>query len=398
LIVKPLLPAYGGYTVARDDRIILVKGAIPGEVVEVTVQEKKRDYTLAVVTQIVEPSEHRVEPQCPVFGVCGGCHLQYISYDRQLSMKEEVLVDSLARIGKTDVNLGPVLCDVQWNYRHRAQFKVSRGGTIGFFRESSRDVVEFDACPLMKDEINGLLKNIKRQALAHGLKEVHLCVSDAAAVLLRCDDAQVCAPERFRAAGISCIACNDDLTEGSGYIAFDLLGLKYTVSPWTFFQAHWSLNAKVAERIAQAAAPLTNCTVLDLYAGAGNFSLPLAEYAQEIICVEENPRAVEDGTRNLKLNRLRNCRFVRSAAEKYKISRKIDLLILDPPRSGMTAEVGKKVLESNPDRIVYLSCNPSTLARDVKKLKEKYELVSVQMVDFFPNTFHIEALVFLQLR
>jgi len=100
LIVKPLLPAYGGYTVARDDKIILVKGAIPGEVVEVTVQEKKRDYTLAAVSQVVEPSEYRVEPKCPVFGVCGGCHLQYVSYERQLSMKEEVLVDSLCPAGR----------------------------------------------------------------------------------------------------------------------------------------------------------------------------------------------------------------------------------------------------------------------------------------------------------
>ncbi len=398
MIVKPLLPAYGGYTVARDDRIILVKGAIPGEVVEAAVQEKKRDYTLAVVTQVVEPSEYRVEPKCPVFGICGGCHLQYISYDHQVRMKEEVLVDSLARIGKVQVNLGPSLCGVQWSYRHRAQFKVSRQGSIGFFRESSRDVVEFDACPLMKDEINGLLKNIKGQGLAQGMKEFHLCLGDEAAVLLRCADEQMCAPERFRSIGILSIACNDTLTEGAGYVAFNLLGLKYTVSPWTFFQAHWSLNAEVAETIAQAAAPLTNSTVLDLYAGAGNFSLPLAENAREIILVEENSRAVEDGTRNLKLNRLKNCRFVRSTAEKYKIPKKIDLLILDPPRPGMTAEVGKKVLENTPDRIIYLSCNPSTLARDVKKLKEKYEILSVQMIDFFPNTFHIEAVVFLQIR
>ena len=398
MIVKPLLPAYGGFTVARDDRIILVRGAIPGEVVEVTVQEKKRDYTLAVVTQVVEPSEYRVEPKCPVFGVCGGCHLQYISYDRQLGMKEEVLVDSLARIGKVDVNLAPSLYDMQWNYRHRAQFKISRQGTIGFFRESSRDVVEFEACPLMKDEINGLLKNIKGHALAHGLKEAHLCVGDAAAVLLRCDDERVCAAEQYRAIGISSIACNDTLTEGAGYVAFDLLGMKYTVSPWTFFQAHWSLNAKVAGTMAQALAPMTNGIVLDLYAGAGNFSLPLAEHAREIILVEENSHAVEDGMRNLKLNRLKNCRFVRSTAEKYKIPKKIDLLILDPPRSGITAEVGKKVLENTPDRIIYVSCNPATLSRDVKKLREKYEIISVQMVDFFPNTFHIEAVVILQLR
>jgi 23S rRNA (uracil1939-C5)-methyltransferase len=398
LIVKPLLPAYGGYTVARDDKIILVKGAIPGEVVEVTVQEKKRDYTLAAVSQIVEPSEYRVEPKCPVFGVCGGCHLQYVSYERQLSMKEEVLVDSLTRLGGIEVELGPSLSDAQWNYRHRAQFKVSRQGNIGFFRESSRDIVEFEACPLMKGEINGLLRTVKEKALAQGLKEMHFSVGDAVAVLLKYNGEYACDHERFRQAGMASIACNDDLTEGSGYIAFDLLGLKYTVSPWTFFQAHWSLNTKVAELITQAAEPLKGQIVLDLYAGAGNFSLPLAGQAQEILLVEENPHAIEDGTRNLKMNRLKNCRFIKSSAEKFKMQKKVDLLILDPPRPGLTVEVAKKVIEHAPARIVYISCNPATLARDLKKLKEKYEITSVRMIDFFPNTFHIEAVVFLQIR
>lgn len=398
MIVKPLLSAYGGYTVARDDKIILVKGAIPGEVVEVTVQEKKRDYTLAAVSQVVEPSEYRVEPKCPVFGVCGGCHLQYVSYERQLSMKEEVLVDSLARLGGIEVELGPSLSDAQWNYRHRAQFKVSRHGNIGFFRESSRDIVEFDACPLMKGEINGLLRTVKEKALAQGLKEIHFSVGDSVAVLLKYDGDYVCDQERFRQAGMASIACNDNLTEGSGYVALDLLGLKYTVSPWTFFQAHWLLNTKVVELITRAAEPLKGQVVLDLYAGAGNFSLPLAGQAQEILLVEENPHAIEDGTRNLKMNRLKNCRFIRSSAEKYKMQKKVDLLILDPPRPGLTVEVAKKVIEHAPARIIYISCNPATLARDLKKLKEKYEITSVRMIDFFPNTFHIEAVVFLQIR
>ena len=398
MIVKPLLPAYGGYTVARDDKIILVKGAIPGEVVEVTVQEKKRDYTLAAVSQVVEPSEYRVEPKCPVFGVCGGCHLQYVSYERQLSMKEEVLVDSLARLGGIEVELGPSLSDAQWNYRHRAQFKVSRHGNLGFFRESSRDIVEFEACPLMKGEINGLLRTVKEKALAQGLKEIHFSVGDSVAVLLKYDGDYACDQELFRQAGMASIACNDNLTEGSGYVVFDLLGLKYTVSPWTFFQAHWLLNTKVAELITQAAEPLKGQVVLDLYAGAGNFSLPLAEQAQEILLVEENPHAIEDGTRNLKMNGLKNCRFMKSSAEKYKMQKKVDLLILDPPRPGLTTEVAKKVIEHAPARIIYISCNPATLARDLKKLKEKYAITSIRMIDFFPNTFHIEAAVFLQIR
>lgn len=396
MILRPTLPAYGGFSIARDEKIILIKGAIPGELVEVAIDERKRDYMLATVTQVVEPSEFRVQPNCPVFGICGGCHLQFIAYEKQVSMKEEVLVDSLTRLGGVEVQLAPSLIDAQWHYRHRAQFKISREGTIGFFRESSRDVVVFETCPLMIGRINELLQRIKGKNLVSGLKEIHLSAGDSVAVLLKGAAVDHQLSEAFREIGIASVAVNDALIEGSGTVAFDLNGMNYTVSPWSFFQAHWSLNLKVAEFIEARTVPLKGKRVLDLYAGAGNFSLPLARNAEEVVLVEENPFAVEDGSRNLKLNGLKNCRFIQSSAEKYRIQKKFDVIILDPPRPGLTSEVVKKVLDTPSDTIVYISCNPSTLARDLKKLKEKYDIESVQMIDFFPNTFHIEAAAFLR--
>jgi 23S rRNA (uracil1939-C5)-methyltransferase len=398
LILRPSLPAYGGYSIARDEKVILIKGAIPGELVEVNIDERKRDYMLATVTQVIEPSEFRVQPNCPVFGICGGCHLQFIAYEKQVSMKEEVLVDSLTRLGGIDMQLSPSLTDAQWHYRHRAQFKISKEGMIGFFREASRDVVLFDSCPLMIDRINDLLQRIKGKNLAFGLKEIHLSIGDSAAVLLKGEAVDPERSEAFREIGIASIAVNNTLIEGSGTVAFDLNGLKYTVSPWTFFQAHWSLNLKVAEFIAGLTARLAGKKVLDLYAGAGNFSLPIAQYAEEVVLVEENPFAVEDGARNLKLNGLKNCKFVKSSAEKYRIQKTFDIIILDPPRPGLSSEVVKKVLEMPSDAIIYISCNPSTLARDLKKLKDIYDVQSVQMIDFFPNTFHIEAAALLKRR
>lgn len=398
MIVRPTLPAYGGYCIAREDKVILIKGAVPGELVEVNIDERKRDYMLATVTRILEPSEFRVEPKCPVFGICGGCHLQFVSYEKQVAMKEEVLVDSLTRLGRIEVGLSPSLTDAQWHYRHRAQFKISKEGAVGFFRESSRDVVLFESCPLMIERINELLQRIKKKNLVAGLREIHLSAGDTAAALLKGDSFDPELTEAFRETGLSTIAVNDTLIEGSGYVMFELNGLKYSVSPWSFFQAHWSLNLKVAEFIANRTAPLEGKKVLDLYAGAGNFSIPLARYASEVTLVEDNPFAVEDGTRNLKLNGIKNGRFVKASAEKYRIQKNYDMIILDPPRPGLTSEVVKKVLETQADTIVYVSCNPSTLARDLKKLQEVYNIESVQMIDFFPNTFHIEAAAILKRR
>lgn len=398
MIVKATLPAYGGYSIARDEKVMLIRGAIPGEVVDVTVTEKRRDYSVATVSQVLEPSEFRVEPGCPVFGICGGCHLQYMTYEKQVSLKEEVLLDSLSRLGGIDLELSPSFTDSQWHYRHRAQLKISKEGAIGFFRESSRDVVVFESCPLMTENMNRVFREIRDRNLHQSFREILLSSGETVTALLRGDGAAPGNLEQFRDAGITGIAFNETLLEGAGYALFDLNGLKYTVSPWSFFQAHWELNRRVADSVLQRSLPLEGRTVLDLYAGAGNFSLPFASHASEVVLVEENPYAVEDGSRNLKMNNIKNCRFIRSSAEKYRISRKFDLLILDPPRPGMTTEVSKKVLEALPATILYISCNPSTLARDLKKLKDKYEIVSVQMIDFFPNTFHIEALAVLRLK
>jgi 23S rRNA (uracil1939-C5)-methyltransferase len=397
-ILKSQAPAYGGYSIARDGKVIFIKGAIPGEVVEVNIVEKKRDYSVASVVSVVEPSEHRVEPQCPVFGICGGCQLQFISYERQLTMKGEILTDSLARLGGIETEPGTVFSDSQWNYRHRAQFKVSRQGEVGFFRESTRDVVTFDECPLLIQEINEVLRKIKYAVPMKNLKEIQIAAGDSLTALLRGDEYDGEACSKIMEAGVSGVAFNAVPASGTGYVTLDLNGMKYSVSPWTFFQAHWSLNRKVVDFLISRLQPVEGERVLDLYAGAGNFSLPLAGQAAEIVGVEENPHAADDAARNLEINALKNCRIVRSSAEKYKLNRKFDVIILDPPRPGLTSEVARKVLDHGASRIVYVSCNPSTLARDLKKMKDKYDVESVHQIDFFPNTFHIEAAAFLRIR
>ena len=398
MVLKSLLPAYGGYTVAREERVILIKGAIPGEVVEVTIEERKKDYAVAKVLNVIEASEHRIEPRCSVFGLCGGCQFQFVSAEKQLMMKDEIILDSLKRIGGIEISLEPALSDLTWNYRHRAQLKVSRNGEVGLFRESSRDVVTFQSCPLMDQKINALLQKIKETDSARKLSEIHIAVGDSAIVFLKGRDYNRSLADTYREIGFSGVMLNDETCTGKTYTQFDLNGMRYTVTPRTFFQAHWNLNKKVVNFVVQELLPLTGKRVLDLYAGAGNFSLPLAAHADHVVSIEENPFAVDDGIRNRELNNLKNCKFVRIAAENYKIKKKFDILILDPPRPGITSDMANRILENPADVIVYISCNPSTLARDLKKLKDKYSIRTVRQIDFFPNTFHIETIAFLQIR
>ena len=185
---------------------------------------------------------------------------------------------------------------------------------------------------------------------------------------------------------------------GKPYIALNLENLKYTVSPKSFFQSNWKLNQTVVAFIKENLLPLKGKKVLDLYSGAGNFSLPLAGDADKVIAVEENPYAIEDGRRNLKVNNIKNCKFIRSPAENFRMMDNVHIVILDPPRQGLSSETVNKMLKITPERIVYISCSPSTFARDLKKLLEKYSIESIRMIDFFPQTFHIEALAFLKIK
>lgn len=405
-IIRAESPVYGGYVIGRHEKVVFIKGAVPGELVEASIDERKRDYSVASVKDVIEPSPFRREPPCSIFGICGGCHLQFIAYEKQVTMKEEILLDALKRIGDINISLMPSIIGGEFRYRRRAQFKVSNDGLIGFYKEGTREVVPVEECPLMVDEINVILKRLKVMYLK-GVKEVHVSSGDTVTLLVKGELSEETAQELLEK-GVSGIAFENEDSIGKDYITLDLHGLKYTVTPWSFFQSHWSLNKVVVDTVINELAPIENKRVLDLYAGAGNFSLPISSHAKEVVAVEDNYYAVEDGRRNAMLNGIRNCNFVRMTVEeilgggkKQKPERlfgeaQFDTVILDPPRTGLTSDCVRKMLEIGIEEIVYLSCNPATLARDIKKLKDKYEIRSIRMIDFFPNTYHIETLVFLK--
>ncbi|HEB74835.1 MAG TPA: class I SAM-dependent RNA methyltransferase [Nitrospirae bacterium] len=391
--LEALIPLYGGYTLCRDDGVIFLRGALPGEVVEAEIVEKKRDYSVASVREVTVPSEDRIEPDCPVFGTCGGCHYQYITYERQVGMKEEIVLDCMERIGKTTVTLESALVSSPWHYRKRAQFKVSPDGRIGFYRRQSNDVVELDGCLLLGPEINALLGRIRAAGVPRGVKEIHVHSGDVLLASVRGDTFdRAAAVEMLRNAGASGIVFDDGTAEGAERICLDLLGYHYMVSAGSFFQVNWELNKRLVSEVASFAEAIRPAKVIDLYSGAGNFSIPLSPFAAEISAVEESPAAFRDARDNMELNRIGNVRTVNAKVEEFDPGSGADMIVLDPPRSGLTRRVLETVAAASPAWIVYVSCNPSTFARDVAGLKGRYTVDSVRVVDMFPQTYHIEVL------
>lgn len=398
MVLKAQDAIYGGYVLGREDGIVFIRGAIPGELVEVVVQEKRRDYTVASVTQVVEPSEQRVEPLCQHFGICGGCHLQFASYEMQVKMKDAILLDCLKRIGKMEPELAPALFGEPYGYRRRAQFKVSREGLVGFYREGSRDVVPIKACPLMSEQINEMCAKLPR-LLPPGTREVHLTHGDGLIAQVKgASHEDMDFVEAMKAEGAAGVTFEDGTYYGQGEAHFDLDGIQYAVSARSFFQSNWALNVRLASQIMQALEPLEGKRILDLYAGGGNFSLLLAKKAAKVVAVEENASSIKDGLHNCKLNSIENVEFIKATAEGAKLKGVFDAVLLDPPRPGLTSAAFDKVAGLAPYQIVYVSCNPSTLARDLRKFSEHYELESIGMVDFFPNTYHVEAVAVMKRR
>ncbi len=408
--------AYGGSSIGRHKgKIIFVKGALPGETVDARVEEEAGDYSFASVVSVNKPSPERIEPLCTYFGLCGGCHLQHSSHRGQIALKEAAIKDSLKRIAKTDCDLAsPLFQDNPWRYRHRGQFKVSHG-EIGLYREKTRRVIRIDRCALMTDAVNDGLQGLQPMVtdsprLFHGIAEIHISRGDCAIAHLQVlpglkdsSEFRTLVSRLLRSGfkGVS-VGSRDTCAQqhGETVMTLKLGNLGYTVSPLSFFQSHWKLNQMVVSFIANLLRPLTGKRILDIYSGAGNLSLALASEADEVIAVEENPCAVEDGERNLKMNDIRNYRFIRASAGNLDIGiTPVDIIIMDPPRAGLTSRVIHAVLALVPEKILYMSCNPATLARDLKKLfAGGYALESIRMVDFFPQTYHIESLALLRRR
>lgn len=383
-------PLYGGYTLSRGDGVVFLRGALPGEVVEAEIVEKKRDYSVANVVEVLEPSPDRVIPPCPVFGLCGGCHYQYIAPNVQLRMKEAITSDTLRRIGKTEVMLDSSVPSEPWHYRRRVQLKVSRDGRVGFYRPLSHDVVEFDECLLLIDELNRVIREIKSHRLPKGVKEVFLQAGNTVYTAFR-EDGRSIKETVYRFSSPDGGVISAEEPGENRQISLDMDGYKYLISPGVFFQSNWELNKRLLSVLRGFVLSISPETVVDLYAGAGNFSIPIAADVREVIAIEENLSAFNDGKDNLNVNGIRNVRFINRRVESYSIRSPVDLLIIDPPRQGLLKETVKGITEGLPQWIVYISCNPSTFARDILRLKNHYAVESLRVVDMFPQTYHIEV-------
>jgi 23S rRNA (uracil1939-C5)-methyltransferase len=423
--------AHGGDGVGRlpDGRTVFVPLSCPGDEAEIEVTEDHGRWARGAIARLVRASADRVEPPCPYFGTCGGCSWQHIGYTRQLQAKRQNLTDVLTRIGRMqDPPVeDPLAPGPPYGYRNRIELTVrpaSRGVTLGFLRAGSDDLLPVDACLLLPEQYRGLPKalagalsflaprgadsvvRVTVRVARSGETAVELWTPAgpfprhlAATVLAKATGAKTVArlvirgtPERRDVSAVETLA-------GPGVWREALGSDRYTVSPPSFFQ----VNTPAAARLRDVAIDLLGADgtmrVADLYAGVGTFTLPIARVAGETVAVEMSRYALSDLRRNLADSRLDADIVPGDAAHSLPDIGHVDAAVIDPPRSGLSDKAMRALLDARIGRLVYVSCDPATLARDVQHLVTSgYEPLRFVPVDLYPQTYHLETVALLQRR
>jgi 23S rRNA (uracil1939-C5)-methyltransferase len=406
---------YGGYGLARtDDKVVFVRGGVPGEQVDVEIAEEKKSFDIAYINNILEPSKHRVDPQCKYFGKCGGCQWQNIDYQYQLKAKEQILKESIQKIaGINDFEIEQIIpSQNKYSYRNRVTLHldtINGKHILGYKEEKSHKLVPIEQCPISSDNISKLVQKISKLITGYDAKKLpfdRIFISDigkipAVSLSPKKNVSESEANNFFynlkeRMQGIDISIDNKD--EKS--FEFRVLGLKFISSPSVFAQANSIINEQLIKTLIKWADLKKNENVMDLYCGYGNFSLNIARKVKQVLSIDNNKKAIKFAIKNAKLNSIRNCIFedwdVNKYLQRHKPKENQDLVILDPPRTG-AKEIIKSIISINPKKILYVSCNPTTLARDLKDLiKAGYNLKKIQPFDMFPQTFHIESLSLLE--
>lgn len=339
---------HGGAGIGEiDGKMIFVPFSAPGDVLEIEIISDHGNYAEARIVKIIEAAPCRVNPPCPVFGKCGGCQWQHISYDVQLDWKRKILAETFRRIGKIDVDVMPTLASPkQWNYRNRIQLHVDSKGQAGFYRPRSKEVVEFEKCFIVDERLNDQLNSMREEI-------------------------------KFRTKGIA---------------------LRIEEGP-SFLQINTEQNEQLKRTVAEWMTGVPHDSVLELYAGGGNFTFEIAKIAKRVTASEIDIKAVRYALERMKEKDTANVEFICEDSLKTvkKFGSACDVVLLDPPRKGCAGEVGA-IAALAPKAVIYISCDPASLARDVKTFGEHgYRLTKSMPVDMFPQTYHIESVNLLRL-
>lgn len=379
-----------------NNKIVFISNALEDEVVDATTTYSNKKFDEAKVNEIIEVSRMRIKPICPYFDICGGCNLLHMNYDDQLKFKYNKVKDIIFKYLKENIKVNDVIYSNQFNYRNKASFEVKE--KLCYKMRKSTNLVDINYCYLLDKNINDIvhvlnnlnLKNINNITIRTGEEDIMVIISGNPT-----QEIIDALKEKARS-----IYVNDKLVYGRSNIVSKIGNYEFFVSDKSFFQVNKYNVKNLYDKVLEYAELTGNENILDLYCGTGTIGIYLSKYAKSVIGIEVNEQAIFDANVNKNKNNIENISFICDTTSNINniVNNNFDVIIVDPPRSGLDKNTINFLINSKAKRIVYVSCDIMTLVRDLNILKQDYDIREITPVDMFPNTYHVECVCVLKLK
>jgi len=374
-----------------NGKIVFIPKTLKGDVVDIEIVKDNKKFLEGKVIKFIEKVPRN--SICPYSDICGGCHIIDMDYNEQLIYKENKIMELFRKTFGYDLKIDEIIADSNINYRNKITLHI-KNKKLGFYKEESHELVEIDECIISKKEINKVIKKLKELVKEYDVTDVMIRSNDGLLIDIDGNIPKNVLLDNFN--NVDIIYLNNKLIKGNGVIYEEILGKKFKISPKSFFQVNTKVCSNIFDKVRGFIEGKNYNKALDLYCGTGIIGIIISDLVKEVVGIEVVSDAVRNANDNKELNGINNINFICDKVEnRIDEFREIDLIIVDPPRSGLDKNSTNSILKIMPKDIIYISCDPNTLMRDLKALSNDYSINSFSIADMFPNTYHVESIVVL---
>lgn len=380
-----------------DNKITFVPKTVSGDIINLEITKSHKNYNEAKLLKIVKPSPDRIEYKCPYYNKCGGCNIANLEYTNQLKYKKEKVINIFKKYNKIDINPTIIASDEILHYRNKITLQYNE--KLGLYEEKTHNIIEIQECLLMPQKVNDIIKLLNKYNYNTSLQKIVIrIINNQVMINIIAKDIPKSLIEILKNLDVS-VYHNSKYISGNKVLIETLNNYKFSILPDSFFQINKKQTINLYNQIVEYANPQKEDKVLDLYCGVGTIGIYLSKYCKEVLGIEINKSSIENANINKKLNNVENISFIEADVSKVlSMKYKADIIIVDPPRSGLDKNTIETLIKINPKKIVYVSCDPITLSRDINLLKNNYILKDIKLYDMFPETYHVESVCVLERR
>ena len=391
---------YYGRGIARSSsKVYFIENALKDEDVSITLLKEKKKYCEAKSKEINNISKDRIEAKCKYYNVCGGCQLMHIKKEKQEEFKREKVEEVLKKFLNYSKDINDIVFSNNFNYRNKVVLHV-KDNKLGFYKNKTNELIEIDKCLLLNPVINDLISYLKKYVKKEDIEKITIKVGNKTNEVMLIIDGSIADYQNLLEI-VDVLIINEKVMTVKDYITSYIGNNKYIIKKNSFFQVNYDISTRMYDKVKDVIAKEKSKNVLDLYCGTGTIGIYISDVVSKITGIEVVSDAIESANINKKINNVENIEFILGKVEDkldFISNNNIDTVIVDPPRSGLHKKVIPILENINPKTIIYVSCDPITMARDIKLISNDYELVEVTPYDMFPNTYHVECVCVLNLK